>query len=269
MTINKGSGPLYLSADIAGEFTTDTGNNMSSLRGVTWYKDNVLDNGTFPSTNISFSSFYNKRSTDPAAPGSSSYPGPAGYTHPIALFRNNMVVNAWGGGAGGGGSSGGATTVDLPTGQLYAGGGGGGGGGGRRSAGPGGPGGSASGGDINEAGGGGGTGGGNNGGNAGGIGYGGGGGGSNAGAPGSCGSRGGNPGYSPGGGGSGVYGQDCSKDPGWSYSGGGGGGGFCQKTLTAAQVPYNAGTNSFNMNVGGPGSGNTGGGAGLVTVSWS
>ena len=56
------SGPISL-ADINGEF--GLGYNLNAYRGVTWYTD-AGATGTFPTTNLSFSDFYNKRATAPA-----------------------------------------------------------------------------------------------------------------------------------------------------------------------------------------------------------
>ena len=263
----RSSGPLNLNADIVAEFTGDTQKNMSTLRGTTWYLDNVLTTGTFPTTNLKFSDFYSKRRTDPAGAGSQTYT-PGDWTFTVPLYRNSLIIDAWGGGAqgAGNGSPGGDTSVSLPTGTLSAGGGQSGGGGGRRATGAGGPGGGASGGDINEPGGGGGQGGSGAGGNAGGQAYGGGQGGQPGAVGTACGGNNGASGTAPGGGGGNVYGRDCSKDPGWSYTGGGGGGGFVRKTLSNSQLTYQS---SFNIHVGAGSTGTVNGADGQVTISWS
>jgi hypothetical protein len=269
MTV-KGSGPIGLSADITAEFTGGTGKKMSNLRSTTWYRNATLETGTFPTTNLSFSSFYAKRATDPAGAGNTTYT-PGDYTFVVPLFRNSINFYAWGAGGSAGwsypGSTGDVSTVSFVDGRtLTAGGGGGGGGGGRRSVGPEGAGGGQSGGSLGENGAGGGS--GYNrgpGGNAGGISYGGGTGGVNPGY--NFDSVGGN---APGGGAAGWFGYDGSKDPGYSGGGGGGGAGF------AGHV-YNAGTittgSSVNIHVSAGTDGgvrNSGtGGAGQVKVSWS
>ena len=266
----KSSGPLALNGDIVAEFTTDTAKNLGSLRGVTWYVSNVLTTGTFSSTNLTFSGFYGKRATDPAGASSIVYE-PGTYTFEVPLFRTSLVIDAWGGGGGGdngGGRDGENTTVTSPAGTLTASAGKGGGGGGRRSTGPGGAGGAATGGDINESGAPGGIGSSNAGGNSGGQAYGGGAGGISGATGTSCGGNDGLPGDAPGGGGGGVYGRDCSKDPGWSYSGGGGGGGFVRKTYTPVQAPYKS-TINITVGAGSVGNAQSVGAAGRVVITWS
>ena len=257
----KASGAFLKSTEIDTEFML--GNSASAYRGVSWYVDNALTTSTFSSTNLKFSEFYSKRKTDPAGAGSTTYAASGSFTVP--LYRNSLIVDAWGGGAGSGGSNGGETSVTVSTGVLRAGGGRGGGGGGRRTTGAGGGGGSATGGDINQPGAAGGSGGSNAGGNAGGVAYGGGTGGA-APATANCGGNAGSPGNAPGGGGAGNHGVDCSKDPGWSYSGGGGGGGFVRKTLSAEQAPYQS---VITFTVGAAGTGDANGAAGQVKMTWS
>ena len=256
MTI-KASGPIKLSADIAAEFTTNTGKNMSSMRNARWYKDSGLETGTFQTTNLSFSSFYSKRATDPAGSGSQTYT-PGNHSFIVPLYRNSITFYAWGGGgSSAAGGNGGASTVALPGTTLYAGGGGAGGGGGRRTISGAGGGGGQSGGTLGENGQGGGPCPGN-GGNAGGMSFGGG-----AGAT----YLGGNftyyPGNTPGGGGSGFFGYDGSPDPGFSGGGGGGGGGFSGKTYGPGEL--SVGT-SVNIQVATQ-SGN--GGTARVRVIWT
>jgi len=256
MTI-KGSGSLSLNSDIVNEFTGATGKNIGSLRGTTWYLDDVLTTSTFPSTNISFSQFYNKRVTDPAGAGSTSYT-PGDYAFTVPLYRNSITFYAWGGGGGSNISGTGDTsTVFLPElTTLVANGGRYGGGGARRYVGPAGPGGGFSGGQIGEngAGGGGAKG---PGGNAGGMAYGGGAGATNGG---------GNfatyPGNPPGGGGSGFFGYDGSKDPGYSGGGGAGGGGFSGSTYNPSNLAKGTGVDIHVAAAGGNG------GAGRVNISW-
>jgi hypothetical protein len=266
MTI-KASGSLGLSTDIVTEFTSDTGKNMGSLRGVTWYKDGVLDTGTFSATNLSFSSFYSKRATDPASAGSQIYNTASDNTFIVPIYRNNINFYAWGGGGGCGGpgvgGTGGTTTVTLPSATLTAVGGQGGGGGARRSVGPAGAGGGQSGGTIGENGASGSSANKGPGGNAGGVSYGGGAGGTNAG-----GNYTGYPGNAPGGGGSAWFGYDGSPDPGFSGGGGAGGAGFSGYAYTAGQL---APGTSINIHVGDVGSSaNSGpGGVGQVKITWS
>lgn len=260
MTIT-GSGSLSLNTNIVGEYPANTGKNMGSMRGVTWYLDNVLTTSTFSSTNLKFSDFYNKRRTDPAGASSTTVNTVGNGSFTVPLFRNNITFYSWGGGGGSNGSGdGGSTTISLPSVTLSANGGYSGGGGGRRYVGPAGAGGSASG-DASTftesgAGGGGAAG---KGGNAGGV--------SDGGGDNSTQTTGGNftyfPGNSPGAGGSGFFGYDGSKDPGYSGGGGAGGSGFAKRTFTSAQlttgtaVPYTVA----------PGGGN--GGGGQVKIVWT
>jgi len=258
MTI-KASGSIKLSDDIATEFTSDTGKNMSSLRGVQWYKDDVLDTGSFSATNLKFSNFYSKRRTDPAGAGSQIYGTAGNNTFVVPLYRNNIAFYAWGGGGGSYATgNGGTTTVSLPTVTLTAGGGYQGGGGGRRYVGPAGPGGSQSGGTLGENGQAGSSATKGPGGNAGGMSYGGGAGGINLG---------GNfttyPGSAPGGGGSAGFGYDGSPDPGYSGGGGDGGAGFSGISYGSGELAKNT---SVNFTVGASG-GN--GGVGQVKITWS
>jgi hypothetical protein len=225
------------------------------------YTTSDLSGGQFPYSDLKFSMFFSKRSTDPAGAGSTIYATPGNYNFVTPLFRNTIRFDCWGGGGGAGGSggsNGGTSTVSLPGTTLVGGGGGGGGGGGRRAVGGAGGGGGASGGTSNENGAGGG---GRTGGNAGGQAAGGGGG-----APYNGGNFQGSAGYAPGGGGGGWFGYDGSKDPGYSGGGGGGGGGWSEITFTPATLPKGT---SVPISVGGAGGGGFNGAAGEVKISWS
>jgi hypothetical protein len=257
MTIHASGTPIKMS-EIVAEFTANTGKNMSSMRSRTWYTDDSITIGNFPTTNISFSSMYSKRATDPAGNGN-WVNGPGDYTFVIPLYRNNINFYAWGGGGGSlAGGDGGTSTVTLPATTLTANGGQQGGAGGYRYVGPPGAGGGHSGGSFGEDGQGGSGDFRGPGGNAGGTSYGGGAGGTNPGANYTA-----FPGNAPGGGGSGSFGYDGSHDPAFSGGGGAGGSGFAGVTYNSGQLTSGTSVNIHIASAGGNG------GNGQVKITWS
>jgi len=277
------SGPISI-ADINSAF--GLGYSLASYRGVTWYQPNSLNTGTFSSTNLSMSQFYNKQNTDPATSGSVTYNNSGSFTVP--LYRNSFSVQVWGGGGGGGGpavgfggsdtsTNGGTSSISVAGYSLSAAGGVKGNiAPGDRSSGASGAGGVGSGGTTNGTGTSGtpyGAYGGRDRPGTSGNGYNGGAGGTTNGlSGGSSGTATGNPGGTPGGGGGPAYFDENVNDSGksWSTGGASGGGGYASVSLTPSNGPSAGTVLTYTVGSGGAAGGQAGaGGAGQITITWT
>lgn len=79
------------------------GFGMVRYTGVRWYQDNTAT-GTFPGSNLKFSSFYSKRATSPVIPGSYTFTGSGWFYTPVYSVLTVTIRGGGGGGAGGSGT---------------------------------------------------------------------------------------------------------------------------------------------------------------------
>ena len=242
---------------------------------------NSLVTGTFASSNLKFSDFFNKNIVSPATTGTQTYTTNGTYTFQVPVFANTLTIQIWGAGGGGGGLSSGMSGEDtivtvLGTQILIASGGNGGAAGIGQGFGVGGLGGIPTGGNsVGSLSGKNGKSFGVEGNSAGGDSPSGGTGGSSALTTTAGVVYNGGAGNAPGGGGGGFYNRDTNTNP--TYYGGGGGGGGAYVLLGPLDpTVYTSGT-TFSIYVGKGGDGgllNTSqvGGAGAdgkITLTWT